>query len=57
MVVPFSQKLTPFGLLYYNALVALPVSIALAFVYMEFDALSTYEYRLNVVSAHSVVCK
>jgi hypothetical protein len=44
------QKLTPFGLLYYNALVALPASIAIALARGEFENLATYEYRFDIVS-------
>ncbi len=43
------QKLESFGLLYYNALVALPASVAIAWIMGEFEALAEFPYALDVV--------
>ena len=43
------QKLESFGLLYYNALTALPASIMIAVVLGEFERLAEFEYRLAPV--------
>lgn len=45
------QKLTPFGLLYYNALVALPVSVIIAFFAGEFTDFESFVYKTDPVSA------
>ncbi len=44
------QKLSPFGLLYYNAIVALPASLVIALALGEFEGLAVFPYRDDAVS-------
>ncbi len=49
-----TQGLSPFGLLYYNALVALPVSILVAYAMGEVADLASFPYLNDPVRPHPV---
>ncbi len=50
----YLQKLSPFGLLYYNAIVALPASLVIASALGEFEGLAEFPYKQDAVSTWGV---